>query len=377
LDELEAILSEWEQFARTILPVTQGMDNGRLRDHAREMLIGIAQDMQVPQSAAQRQAKSRGLRARERPEEDTVAEMHAQHRLGESFTLNELVSEYRAIRASVIRLWTAKIEHADRSDLDGLTRFNEAIDEAVTESVARYTRQLERARNLMLGALGHDLRNPLGAILQSAQYLLRAEDLSGPQTKAAARVLSSGTRMKQMISDLLDFASLHLGGALPMAPTRMDLGQACQAAIDELAAAHPNREISCNAVGGLEGCWDPERIGQLLSNLIGNAIVHGAPDTPIWVRVGSPSEGEVRIEVHNEGAPIPQELRRSLFEPLTRSAVTATERPQANRSVGLGLYISCEIAKAHGGTLNLVSSDQNGTLFAVQLPKQQPRSESR
>lgn len=372
LEELDPILSEWEQFARTILPVTQGMDAGRLREDAREMLIGIAQDMQLPQSDAQQHAKSRGLRARERPEEDTTAETHAQHRLGEGFTLNELVSEYRALRASVIRLWTDRMSHADRANLDDLTRFNEAIDEALTESVARYMRQLEYARSLMLGALGHDLRNPLDAIFQSAQFLLAAEELAGPQTKAAARILSSGTRMKRMISDLLDFARLRLGDALPMTFTQMDLRAACQAAVDELAAANPHREIHCHAEGNLEGCWDPERIGQLLSNLIGNAIVHGMPDTPIWVRAGSPSGGTVCIEVHNQGAPIPPERRRNLFEPLTRGATTAAEIPQAQRSVGLGLYISCEIAKAHGGTINLVSSDQHGTVFAVQLPKRRP-----
>jgi signal transduction histidine kinase len=367
--ELEPILLEWEHFARTILPGAAGLSVERLRDHAREMLLSIAQDMEGLQSASAQLDKSRGLRIRAQPDADSAAEIHAKHRLGEGFSLNELVAEYRALRASVIRLWTAPMGQADRSHLDELTRFNEAIDEAVAESVARYTRQLERARNLMLGALGHDLRNPLGAILQSAQYLLRVEDLAAPHTKAAARVLSSGTRMKKMIADILDFASLRLGDALPITPTALDMGKACQAAVDELTAAHPNREIQCYAEGALVGYWDAVRIGQLLSNLIGNAIAYGAPDAPIWVRAESPSQDEVRVEVHNKGEPIAEERQRNLFEPLTRGAVTATDRPPADRSVGLGLYISCEIAKAHGGTLQLVASNQEGTVFAVQLPK--------
>ena len=133
----------------------------------------------------------------------------------------------------------------------------------------------------------------------------------------------------------------------------------------------PNREIICHTEGSLSGYWDAGRIGQLLSNLIGNAIEHGASDTPIWVRAGSPSEGKVRVEVHNEGAPIPEERRRNLFEPLSRGAATATaaDSAQGNRRVGLGLYISSEIAKAHEGTLELASSDRAGTIFVVQLPK--------
>jgi signal transduction histidine kinase len=369
VSELEAILMEWEKFARTILPASQGMNAERLRDHAREMLLHIAQDMELPQTAAEQLDKSRGLRSRPDAGLDSAAETHAVHRLGEGFTLNEVVSEYRALRASVIRLWTARMERADRSALEDMTRFNEAIDEAVTESVARYTRQLDRARALMLGALGHDLRSPLGAILQSAQYLLRTNDIAGPHRQSAVRILSSGTRMKHMIADLLDFASTRLGDAIPMTPAPMDMGQACQAAIDELSAAHPDRHIYSEAHGELTGCWDAGRIGQLLSNLIGNAIEHGAPDTPIRVNLSSPSDALVRIEVHNEGPAIPHERRRNLFEPLTRGAAHAALGSNPQRSVGLGLYISCEIARAHGGTLRLAWSDETGTCFAAELPK--------
>jgi signal transduction histidine kinase len=369
LRELDPILQEWEEFARTILPVTQGMSVERLRDHAREMLITIAHDMELPQDDTEQLDKSRGLRARTHPEEDSAAETHATHRLGEGFTLNELVSEYRALRASVIRLWTVRMGQADRSNLDELTRFNEAIDEAVAESVARYTLRLERSRDLILGALGHDLRNPLGAVLHSAQYLLRAEEIADAHSRAAARILSSGTRMSQMISDLLDFTSTRLGDALPMAAAPMDMGQACQAAVDEIAAAHPKRVIHCHAQGSLAGCWDEGRIGQLLSNLIGNAIKHGASDTSIQVNATSPVDTEVRVEVRNEGPPIPSESRRNLFEPLTRGGVSAAQSGQVNRSVGLGLYIARQIASAHGGTVELVSSDEAGTTFAVQLPK--------
>jgi signal transduction histidine kinase len=366
-ENLEAILREWEEFARSILPATRGMSAERLRDHAKEMLIAIAKDIQTAQSASEQQDKSAGRRRRSKVA-DSPAETHTLIRLADGFTLNEVVSEYRALRASVIRLWTSTVGQADRTHLDELTRFNEAIDEALCESIARYTQRIDRARDLLLGALGHDLRNPLGAILQSAHFLLRAEALEGAHTKAVARILNSGTRMKDMISDLLDFASTRLGDLLPVTRARMDLGEACRAALEEMVAFHPDRNVELDARGDLSGFWDPARIAQMLSNLLGNAVEHGAAEGPIRLSaVGL--EREVQIEVHNEGPAIPECLGRGLFEPLARGAVEGQKNPNGNRNIGLGLYIACEIAKAHGGMLELARSDHEGTVFAARLPR--------
>jgi signal transduction histidine kinase len=154
-----------------------------------------------------------------------------------------------------------------------------------------------------------------------------------------------------------------------MTPAPIDIGSICQTAVDEMAAAHPSRDIHCHVEGKLAGCWDAGRIAQLLSNLIGNAIEHGTPDTPIWLSASSPSDSAVRVEVHNDGPPIPHERRRNLFEPLSRGAQDAAQSAQGHRSVGLGLYIASQIARAHGGTLELASSDEAGTTFALQLPR--------
>jgi signal transduction histidine kinase len=367
-ENLEAILVEWESFARTIVPVTKGMSVEKLRDHAREMLTAIAIDMQTRQSSGQQQAKSEGRRWRISPEEDSPAETHTVYRLTEGFTLDEVVSEYRALRASVIRLWTRVMGQADRTHLDELTRFNEALDEAVSESVARYTERMERGRDLLLGALGHDLRNPLGAVLQSAHFLLQTQPPDSPQTKAAALIVSSGTRMKTMIADLLDFASTKLDDLLPVSVVPMDMGGACHAAAEEIAALYPARKVDVESRGELSGRWDPARIAQLLSNLLGNAVKHGAADRPIRLSaVGS--EHWVHIEIHNQGRPIPEQQRATLFAPLTRGAMQDVENPTSDRSVGLGLYIATEIAKAHGGKLELARSDDNGTTFVATLPR--------
>jgi signal transduction histidine kinase len=372
LDRMEPILTEWERFARTILPATKGMSVERLRDHAREMLIAIASDMQTAQSVVDQQTKSEGRRHRREPSEDSAAEAHAGERVDAGFTLNDLVSEYRALRASVIRLWTAEMGQADRHNLDELTRFNEAIDEALCESVARYTLRVDRARDLLLGALGHDLRNPLGAVLQSAQVLLRTDTLGARQTQAAVRIVNSGTRMKGIISDLLDFASTRLGARLPLTVTRMDMRDACRASAEEMCAFHPDRMVGVECEGDLSGHWDGDRIAQMLSNLLGNAVKHGSPDGPICVNAAG-SAKDVRIEIHNEGPPIPVEKRRSIFEPLTRGATQVSNPHDSNRGIGLGLYIACEIAKAHGGALELARSDEEGTVFLVTLPKDSPQ----
>jgi signal transduction histidine kinase len=268
------------------------------------------------------------------------------------------------------------MQHADRATLEELTRFDEAIDEALSESVERHTARVDRARDLLLGALGHDLRNPLGAVLQSAQYLLQSEALESTYTKAAVRILNSGNRMKELISDLLDFASTRLGAELPTNAMLLDMGLACQAAVDEIGAFHPDRRFNCQLQGDLSGRWDPARIAQLLSNLLGNAVEHGSPDMPVTVTASAAGSG-VRVDVHNRGAPIPKAAWRSLFEPLTRGAMAHRDDSSGHRSLGLGLYIASQIAKAHGGKLELSASDQEGTTFTVQLPRNNsPRSPS-
>jgi signal transduction histidine kinase len=365
LRNIEPILTDWENFARTILPATSGMNPERLRDHAREMLITIARDMATEQTANEQEEKSQGLKAPDVA--DSAAETHAADRLQAGFTLNELVSEYRALRATVIRLWTQEMGRADRTTLEELTRFNEALDQALSESVSRYTSQVGHARDLLIGALSHDLRTPLTAVLYSAQFMLRSEALDDVHTRAASRIVNSATRMIAMVADLLDFSRTRLGDELPLAPSSMDLGEVCRAAIEEISAFHPSGAFTFEETGALTGKWDRTRIAQMLSNLLGNAVQHGAPDTPITVKaVGS--EDEVVVTVHNEGPPIPDELQNRIFEPLARGS-QGNDASRSDKNLGLGLYIACQIAKAHRGNLKLAASNREGTVFTAQLPR--------
>jgi signal transduction histidine kinase len=366
LQNMEDILVEWEKFARTI-PAAAGMDRAALRSETERILRAIARGMRRLQTDAQQEARSKG-EAQPRGRGDSAAESHASARLAEGFDLNQMVSEYRALRASVIRLWTARMSNPGGGDLYELTRFNEAIDQALTESTARFKEKLDRSQALFLGMLGHDLRTPLGAILNSAELMLASGTLSPSNAKAASNIVSSSLHIKQMLSDLLDVTSTRLGGSLFIEPESTDLGSTCQQVIAEVQAAHPTRTVTLTLTGDLTGTWDAGRLSQLLSNLVQNAMQHGAKDTPVALSVTG-ENGHVVLTVHNEGPPIPQSARQQMFEPLVKSQ-DLTRGQRTSRGLGLGLYIAQSIVHAHGGSIDVESSQAQGTAFTVRLPKQ-------
>ena len=359
---MELILGEWEKFART-LPAAGGMDTEALRDHAGKMLQTIARDLTQHQSAEQQSAKSKGNAPEPVNQGDTAATSHGTDRYADGFDLNALVAEYRALRATVIRLWTSEMSSAKDRESQ-IARFNEAIDQALNESVFRYSEEANRSRELFLGILGHDLRTPLGATLLSAQYLLQSKGLSGDQLKAAAAILRSGSRIQKMTSDLLDVTRTRLGGTLPVEPKPMDLFRACVQVTEEAQAFHPDRTVTLTSTGDLHGTWDETRLCQLLSNLVENAIRHGTTETPVRVTTLGKAE-KVEITVHNDGVPIPQSDIHRIFEPLRQSENGA----KRTEGLGLGLYIAQAIVKAHDGAIDVDSSEETGTTFTVRLPR--------
>lgn len=211
---LEPILQEWEAFARSLMPLAN-LDQKALRDHAEDMLHAVVEDMRVSQSEQQREEKAKGLRLDNMSQLTRAAQSHAVSRFGDQFTMDQLVAEFRAIRASVLKQWAVSRAQTDGA-VEELTRFNEAIDQAIGTSVTRYTAKLEESRAMILGVLAHDLRNPLNALSIGLHYILRRESTDATTTKAAARGLKSVERMDGLISDLLDFTLLRLGPGLPV-----------------------------------------------------------------------------------------------------------------------------------------------------------------
>lgn len=227
-------------------------------------------------------------------------------------------------------------------------------------------RQTAVFREQFLGILGHDLRNPLQAISGNAALLLRYGGLSEPQRKAVNRISISADRMARMIGDILDFTRTRLGGGYTLARTWMNVHDVLRQVVEELEVAHPQRRFELSVSGTGWGEWDADRIAQAASNLVGNAVQYSPEDSAVCVVVRDEGEG-VRVEVHNLGTPIPTERMPHIFDPFVRGRDGA--RSGGRSGLGLGLYITHEIVKAHGGSLQVRSTDAEGTCFWLNLPR--------
>jgi signal transduction histidine kinase len=279
------------------------------------------------------------------------------------FDINQLASEYRALRASVLSLWTEACHPADPPVAD-VIRFSEAIDQALAESIAFFSAHVEQARNLLIGMLSHDLRTPLQTIQMTARHM---QHLKTPNefAEAAARMIRSGTRMNALLDDLLDYNRTTLGLCIRVAPAAIDLGAVCNNEIEQIRSAYPEHVIELDVTGDCTGTWDAGRIQQMLSNLVVNALHYGAPGKPVRVSLQGSSLAEVHIQVANSGPAIEPAVLKRIFEPLQRGSSNAAAN---DAGFGLGLYIACEIAKAHGGELT-VTSDEHQTEFVARLPR--------
>lgn len=364
LRDMEAILVAWEAFASVQLPAARHMKPLALRDHARQILEAVAKDLSTLQSRKAQTAKSLGQAPLLIGAPETAAQTHAVLRAQSGFDINQLVAEYRALRASVLRLW-ADDSPPESTHLDDIIRFNEAIDQALAESVAFFSAQVDQSRNLFLGMLGHDLRNPLQTIQMTATYLA-ALNAGAKVSEAADRLINSGRHMQALLDDLLDFNRTNLGLGINITPSDVDLSQLCASALDQLRAANPGRRIDLEVHGDTCGSWDSQRLQQLLGNLVRNAIKYGAPDAPVYVGLNGDTAGVV-LEVRNSGPVIEQSDLHQIFDPLKRGSDNENKR-DADGSLGLGLYITREIAKGHGGSIE-ARSDETETVFTVRLPR--------
>lgn len=360
---MEKILTEWEAFAATLLPAADGLDALALRDHAKQILEAIAIDLGTSQTRFQQSEKSKG-RAPEIPgAPDTAAQTHAVLRARGGFDINQLVAEYRALRASVLRLWMDFMP-LQNSGLEDVIRFNEAIDQAVAESVGHYHLTVERYRNLLLGMLGHDMRAPLSCIIMTAKYLA-AINAGEEVSEAAARLIRSGASMRTLLDDLTDFNRTNLGLGIKVSPEEVNLAKMMEDELELLRTAYPKRQIDFAAIGNTQGRWDGPRVQQILRNLVSNAIRYGAGNAPVRVVLRGEQQ-TIELVVSNSGALDPDDARK-IFEPMHRGAAVHS----AHEGLGLGLFIVREISKAHGGDAS-AHSEGNKTTFTVHLPREHP-----
>ncbi len=235
------------------------------------------------------------------------------------------------------------------------------------EHRARLLKDLQQAvqfSETFVGILGHDLRNPLGAITAAADLLLRRE-INERVARPIERIRTSAGRMERMIEQILDFTRARIGGGIPIKPAEVDLHRLATELVEELEGAAP-QQVLLDARGSLGGEWDGDRLAQVISNLLGNAIEHGDAGNPVRLDLDGTASGMVRVSVKSSGAIAAPDLP-ALFDPFRRAA--SESKARKSKGLGLGLYIVQQIVHAHGGRIEARSSEAEGTVFVVELPR--------
>ena len=364
-ENMDCILSEWEAFATTLEPAASQMSPLALRDHAKGILTAIVLDIRTRQNAQEQLQKSQGLA----PEPEGVASaasIHGGLRHDSNFSLVQLSAEFRALRATVLRLWLPQVSTMSSSTNDEMVRFNEAIDQALAESVVTYSARADHTRELFLAVLGHDLRAPLSTLSMAGQLLMSEATPAAQVGPIGLRIERCARLMSIMVDDLIGYTRTQLGAGMPTMLLDTDLRPICEAAVEDALATHPGSDFDVVLVGGLVGQYDGVRMHQLMTNLLINAAQYGGRSAPVLLRARADAD-TVIIEVTNQGNTIPADSLQSIFRPLIQLPAEGDARP--GTSLGLGLFIAREIALAHGGTIVVSSNEMQGTTFTVRLPR--------
>lgn len=368
--QVDQIVAEWTSFARTMLPSAKTMNDLALRDHGRAILLAISEEMTTRQSEAQRTMKSKGSDPADE-EKSTAAATHGALRQIAGFDLVQLVAEFRAMRASVLSLWR-KAEDSDGTGaqaIEEIARFNEGIDQALSESVVSYSAGVDASRDMFLAVLGHDLRGPLSVISMSNTLMTRPDLSQESRLKASMQIERATKSMSGLITDLLEFTRTRLGAGIPINGVACDLRAVCEEAVDSVRSSCPAREFVLGVEGALAVRGDVPRLHQALSNLLNNAVQHGERSKPIIVQAKADGAQAV-VSVKNFGRSIPPEWMQNIFEPLVQAPSAAAEPDERSRtSLGLGLFIAREIVRGHDGEISVESSTAAGTVFTIRLPR--------
>jgi signal transduction histidine kinase len=353
-DHIDQIIAEWEAFARTLGPAADAMTALALRDHAKGILQAIALDVGKKQNSEQQLEKSQGLSSGAGSGE-SAASIHGTLRQASDFSLLQLSAEYRALRATVLRLWLPQLDGMGEETVYEMVRFNEAIDQALAESIITFSSRADQTRELFLAILGHDLRAPL-ATLTLAGDMLKMETAGREKLgQIGERVRRSSRMMAIMIDDLIGYTRAHLGTGMPISLNQIEVKSVCEASIEDAHATHPATTFGFSYTGDTTGNFDRVRLHQLFTNLLVNAAQYGDKHRPVSMSLVGTGE-DLIIQVQNFGMPIPAGDLPAVFKPLVQLTIDDLDtRPKT--SLGLGLFVAREIATAHGGTIVVASVD--------------------
>lgn len=354
------ILANAVSFAETQAPRGVTFSADELRNHLPQILNAIVADLRSPQSASEQRDKSEG-RAPARTGLESAATYHGRTRALAGFDINRMVAEYRALRAAVLRLWTEDAALANDA-VNDIVRFNEAIDQAVAESLAEFSAEVDAWRQIFLGALGHDLRGPLTAVVFTAQSLVE-KTRDTPYARQVERIRAGGERMHELLDALLAYSRSELGAGMAIEPAPCDLARKLGDEVELLRAAWPDAAIRYASSGPTQGRFDASRVCEALHHLVANAVKYGDGAISITV-TGAPAQ--LRIAVANSGPPLSEDTLRTLFDPLRRGNTNAFRDEHV--SLGLGLFLVREIVTAHEGSIDATSAD-GLTTFTIVLPR--------
>lgn len=362
----EAILAEAAAYARTLPPLAHETEEA-LRDHFPRILDAIVEDLRRHQSSQDSRTKAHGDAPVVDGAPDTAAQTHGRIRAQDGLRTVQLVAEYRALRASVLRLWL-QTDPAHTS-IDDVIRFDEAIDQAIAESVEFYSAEMDQLRDIFLGVLGHDLRGPLNAVLLTSELISKLS--TQPAISRHLGVLiRSGRRMSALLDTLLHYNRCALGQGIAIHRARVDLGRECAAELELLRAALPDAVLTLGCDGDLVGEVDASTVREALGNLVHNAATYGEGGAIELALSGTPDT--IVLAVANTGPEIPADRIARMFAPLDRAG-------QGDRGdgthLGLGLFIVRKIAEAHGGDIECRSTAER-TVFALTLPRRAPPAQA-
>lgn len=342
--------------ATEALPVLMLTSHQSAEDVMRGLEAGATDYAFKPFRPVELVARVHALARRDRLRRRALADERARRLVAEDALAVVQAAEERAWRAEAERTQLLKREQQIRREV---------------EALAGELRQQAEFERQLIGIVSHDLRNPLSAITLTGSALERQVADERLQ-RGIRRILLAAERATRMIRDLLDFTRARQGGGLLIQRQATDLHELVRAVVDEMQSSHPDRPIQAIPSGDGTGQWDPDRLAQVIANLIGNALQYSPSDTP--VRVETRGEGDTLVlEVHNAGAPIPQELLPRIFEPMERGSEAVDH---AKGSIGLGLYIVRNVVHSHGGTVTVRSTAAEGTTFTVRLPRSLQPSQS-
>lgn len=346
--EVDKITTAWEHVVVLRLPDLQRLGRAALLDHMPEFLFGLAAWIDGDEETGRK-----GFTA--------LVQGHALQRLGHGIGLDTLSMEYQVMRSVIL---THVLEREAARDVAGaFVRLNEGVDYAMNQAVQQYTGQRDEIRQRFVGILGHDLRNPLNAIALAAEQIATMPCDEPKHRQATDVIRRSADRMNRMVADVIDFTHARIGQGIPAVPTACVMSEIVEEAAGELRLAHPTRTLRVDAEGDTSGTWDRDRVLQVVSNLIGNALQHGRD--PVIVRVTeAPNRRSVILRVENSGPRIPPQSLARLFDPFHQGAQHRGPREH----LGLGLFIVEQVAIAHGARVE-VTSDDALTAFQITWPR--------